>query len=152
MTDSELTHRPPGKKKAVPSIIHQPKSVPASSRLCNLHLMPGSYPPNLNKEDLHALRDTAIDYALANGLVVRPTVDKQVHFANNAAVTHAPISLFPTPFRRAEFEKAKRLQPIWNDLIHKLSQDDAFLNEIMETYVYLAAIVLRVCDSPLLTY
>jgi hypothetical protein len=95
--------------------------------------MAGSYPPNLSKEDLHALRDTAIDYALANGLVVRPTIDKQVHFANNAAVTHAPISLFPTPFRRAEFEKAKRLQPIWNELIHKLSQDDAFLNEIMDT-------------------
>jgi glutathione synthase len=95
--------------------------------------MAGSYPPNLSQQDLHILRDTAIDYALANGLIVRPTIDKQVHFANNAAVTHAPFSLFPTPFPRREFEKAQKLQPIWNDLIHQLSQDDAFLNEIMDT-------------------
>jgi glutathione synthase len=95
--------------------------------------MAGSYPPNLSQQDLHILRDTAIDYALANGLIVRPTIDKQVHFANNAAVTHAPFSLFPTPFPRREFEKAQKLQPIWNHLIHKLSQDDAFLNEIMDT-------------------
>ncbi|GAB5586862.1 Glutathione synthetase [Umbelopsis nana] len=95
--------------------------------------MAGSYPPILSQQDLHTLRDTAIDYALANGLIVRPTVDKQVHFANNAAVTHAPFSLFPTPFPRREFIKAQKLQPIWNDLIHRMSQDDAFLNEIMDT-------------------
>lgn len=97
--------------------------------------MAGSYPPILSQQDLHTLRDTAIDYALANGLIVRPTVDKQVHFANNAAVTHAPFSLFPTPFPRREFIKAQKLQPVWNDLIHRMSQDDAFLNEIMDTYV-----------------
>ncbi|KAI8582807.1 hypothetical protein K450DRAFT_264746 [Umbelopsis ramanniana AG] len=95
--------------------------------------MTGSYPPNLSQQSLHTLREAAIDYALANGLVVRPTVDKQIHFANNAAVTHAPFSLFPTPFPRREFEKAQKLQTTWNELIHHLSQDDAFLNEIMDT-------------------
>jgi glutathione synthase len=104
--------------------------------------MTGSYPPKLSQQELHTLREAAIDYALANGLVVRPTTDKQIHFANNAAVTHAPFSLFPTPFPRREFEKAQKLQTIWNELIHRLSQDDAFLNEIMDTYV--KCIVLQI--------
>ena len=100
-----------------------------------IDFMTGSNPPKLSQQELHTLREAAIDYALANGLVVRPTTDKQIHFANNAAVTHAPFSLFPTPFPRREFEKAQKLQTIWNELIHRLSQDDAFLNEIMDTYV-----------------
>ncbi|RUS19111.1 eukaryotic glutathione synthase [Endogone sp. FLAS-F59071] len=86
------------------------------------------YPPALSPSQLTSLLDLAIDWSLAHGLVVRP---KQAHLANNAAVTHAPYSLFPSRYPRSAFDQAVRLQPIWNELIHKISEDEAFLGEIM---------------------
>lgn len=91
-----------------------------------------SYPPQVAEEKLDEILSVAIDYALAHGLIVRPTLDKQV-FKNNAAVTHAPFALYPTPFPRHEFERAKQLQQPWNTLIHKMSQDDKLISETMET-------------------
>ncbi|ORX50547.1 glutathione synthase [Hesseltinella vesiculosa] len=85
------------------------------------------------KVDMDQLTKEAIDWALAHGLVVRPTVDKQQHFKNNAAVIHAPLALYPTPFPRHEFVKAKELQQPWNSLIHKMSQDNDLIQEVMET-------------------
>jgi glutathione synthase len=83
--------------------------------------------------ELDAIRAEAIDWSLAHGLVVRPTLEKQQHFEHNAAVTHAPLALYPTPFPRAEFSKAKELQAPWNTLIHRMSQDDPLIKELMET-------------------
>lgn len=91
-----------------------------------------SYPPQVPSEKLEDILTVAIDWALAHGLIVRPTSDKQV-FKNNAAVTHAPFALYPTPFPRHEFERAKKLQNPWNTLIHKMSQDDNLISETMET-------------------
>ncbi|KAG0165883.1 hypothetical protein DFQ28_008167 [Apophysomyces sp. BC1034] len=92
-----------------------------------------TYPPALTSTALDELRAVAIDWALAHGLVVRPSTDKQIHFPNASAVTHAPFTLYPSPFPRAEFEKAKGLQQSWNALIHKMSEDDALITEVMET-------------------
>lgn len=92
-----------------------------------------SYPPVQSAAYRDILLADAIDWALAHGLVVRPSKEKQGHFANNSAVTHAPFTLYPTPFPRAEFEKAKGLQQPWNTLIHKLSLDNALISEVMET-------------------
>ncbi|KAF7724278.1 hypothetical protein EC973_001179 [Apophysomyces ossiformis] len=91
------------------------------------------YPPSISSRELDDLRAVAIDWALAHGLVVRPTADKQIHFANASAVNHAPFTLYPSPFPRTEFEKAKGLQQSWNALIHKMSQDDDLIAEAMET-------------------
>lgn len=91
------------------------------------------YPPQQTEAEHKILLSDAIDWALAHGLVVRPTVEKQAHFSNHSAVTHAPFALYPTPFPRAEFEKAQGLQQPWNALIHKLSLDDALIAEVMET-------------------
>lgn len=93
--------------------------------------MSAPYPPALSPSQLTSLRDLAIDWSLAHGLVVRPTLDKQAHFANNAAVTHAPYSLFPSRYPRSAFDQAVRLQPVWNELIHIISEDESFLAEIM---------------------
>ncbi|CEP16611.1 hypothetical protein [Parasitella parasitica] len=93
--------------------------------------MSSTYPPKVSSNELQNTVLVAIDYALAHGLIVRPTVDKQL--TNNAAVTHAPFALYPTPFPRREFEKAKSIQQSWNTLIHKMSQDDQLISEIMET-------------------
>lgn len=92
-----------------------------------------NYPPSLASRQREELLRDAIDWALAHGLVVRPTTDKQQHFSNNSAVTHAPFALYPTPFPRAEFEKAKGLQQPWNKLIHSLSEDDELITEVMKT-------------------
>lgn len=93
------------------------------------------YPPAISSNDRQTVLTDAIDWALAHGLVVRPTVDKQHHFKNQSAVTHAPFALYPTPFPRAEFEKAKGLQQPWNTLIHQLSLDDALIKKAMSSYV-----------------
>lgn len=92
------------------------------------------YPPKLSTETLDEVLLSAIDWALAHGLVIRPSLEKTVH-KNNAAVIHAPFTLYPTPFPRKEFEKAKALQQPWNTLIHKLSQDDNLIHDTMTKYV-----------------
>ncbi|CAO3701095.1 hypothetical protein CU097_013523 [Rhizopus azygosporus] len=88
------------------------------------------HPPKLSTEILDEVLLSAIDWALAHGLVIRPSLEKTVH-KNNAAVIHAPFTLYPTPFPRKEFEKAKALQQPWNTLIHKLSQDDKLIHDTM---------------------
>ncbi|KAI9312645.1 glutathione synthase [Dichotomocladium elegans] len=91
------------------------------------------YPPEQSARDRQAILTDAIDWALAHGLIVRPTVEKQAYFHNQSAATHAPFALYPTPFPRSEFEKAKGLQQPWNTLIHKLSTDDALIAETMDS-------------------
>ncbi|RCH99452.1 hypothetical protein CU098_009412 [Rhizopus stolonifer] len=91
------------------------------------------YPPQVSSQELEHTVAQAIDWALAHGLVVRPPLEKQAIFTNNAAVTHAPFSLYPTPFPRKEYEKAKTLQQPWNTLIHKMSRDENLISETMET-------------------
>jgi len=93
--------------------------------------MTSTYPPKVSSQELKDTVLMAIDWALAHGLIVRPTLDKQL--TNNAAVTHAPFALYPTPFPRKEFEKARHVQQPWNTLIHKMSQDDQLISETMET-------------------
>lgn len=91
--------------------------------------MTSTYPPKLDQKELSELMVVAIDWALAHGLVVRPPQSN----SNNATVTHAPFALYPTPFPRAEFNQAKKLQQPWNTLIHKMSQDESLISETMET-------------------
>ncbi|KAI9245110.1 glutathione synthase [Phascolomyces articulosus] len=92
-----------------------------------------TYPPTQSDTDRQALLNDAIDWAVAHGLLIRPPVEKvSDSFENGSLVTHAPFTLYPTPFPRAEFEKAKGLQQPWNTLIHKLSVDDALITEVMK--------------------
>ena len=43
----------------------------------------------------------------------------------------APFILLPTLFPRREFEKAVRLQPILNELMHWVAHDTEFLRETL---------------------
>ncbi|CAO3613374.1 unnamed protein product [Cunninghamella blakesleeana] len=83
-----------------------------------------TYPPKVSEVKLEEIKLEAIDWALSHGLIVRPTFEKQQYFKKNASVIHAPLSLYPTPFPRAEFYKAKDIQVPWNTLIHQMSQDN----------------------------
>jgi glutathione synthase len=77
--------------------------------------------------ELDVVLPVAMDWALTHGLTIRPPVE------DKAIITHAPFALYPSPFPKLQFEKAKELQLPWNALIHKMSQDDALIKETMDT-------------------
>ncbi|KAI8910120.1 glutathione synthase, partial [Gorgonomyces haynaldii] len=44
--------------------------------------------------------------------------------------SHAPFTMYPTPFPQQEYQKAVRLQPLFNHLIDKIARDPVFLTRI----------------------
>jgi hypothetical protein len=51
---------------------------------------------------------------------------------NNAvALVHAPLTVRPTPFPRASFEKAKRAATVFNTLIDRVSRDAEYLQNTL---------------------
>ncbi|KAF8984646.1 hypothetical protein BGZ46_007352 [Entomortierella lignicola] len=102
----------------------------------------------LNENQLQILKDAALDFALSHGLVVRPPV--QANDSNSAVipsgVINAPVSLFPTPFPVNAFNDAVKIQPLYNQLVHDISQDDEFLREIMESLSVVDDFVKRLYD------
>ena len=86
-----------------------------------------SWPPSLNDQQLDLLKTSAINYAMAKGILMLP-VENQ----NNSLAAHAPFALFPSPFPRAGYEYAVKVQPMFNKLVHHLSQDNAFIEEVFE--------------------
>lgn len=86
---------------------------------------------NLNEEQLTILKDAALDFALSHGLVVRPPPTDDAT-TQQGGVINAPVALFPTPFPVNAFNNAVKIQPLYNQLVHDISQDDAFLKDIME--------------------
>ena len=88
------------------------------------------YPPNISNENLQKLKNLAIDWSLSHGLIIRPPTN----LSNNSFVMHAPVSLFPSPFPRKTYYEAIELQPIYNILFHKLSQDFEFITQVIKEY------------------
>lgn len=85
-----------------------------------------------------ALCSMAADYALSHGLVVN---DK-----TTAAVVHAPVTLFPSPFPKTCFEEAYRLQPLFNDLVERMANSDAFITDSLERVVKSDEFTKRLLD------
>ncbi|KAF9024226.1 hypothetical protein BGZ52_011351 [Haplosporangium bisporale] len=105
----------------------------------------------LTEEQLTILKDAALDFALSHGLVVRPpptplSKDDPHHAALSTGVINAPISLFPTPFPKQAFHNAVQIQPLFSQLVHDISEDDAFLREIMESLSHVDDFVKRLYD------
>ena len=48
------------------------------------------------------------------------------------ALHFAPFCLFPSPFPRDEYENAIKLQPVINELMHKVAHDYNFLKESLK--------------------
>jgi glutathione synthase len=123
--------------------IHLPCSLAFPTQLVPSHLnnqketgiMIPPFPPTLTQLQLEALRDLGVDWALSHGLSIRaikeaipkPTILKD-------AVIHAPLALFPSPFPRSCYEQAYALGPMFNLMIHRITQDRAFLSQVMERY------------------
>lgn len=46
-------------------------------------------------------------------------------------VHHAPFALQTSPFPRRFYQQALDLQPIWNELVIRMSQDDTFIDDMV---------------------
>ncbi|KAF9924300.1 hypothetical protein FBU30_005695 [Linnemannia zychae] len=101
---------------------------------------------NLSEGQLSILKDAALDFALSHGLVVRPSSAGNDVATSQGGVINAPIALFPTPFPINAFNEAIKIQPLYNQLVHSISQDDAFLKDIMESLSTVDDFVKRLYD------
>lgn len=81
------------------------------------------------------LKQLAIEWALSHGLVLRNTSNAGMIPApfDLTSSVHVPFSLFPTKFPATLYEQACLVQPHFNTLVHKVSQDKAFLTSIVES-------------------
>lgn len=84
-------------------------------------------PLPLEPKTLINVIEKAKDWALMHGVGMR---DRQ-HF-NKDVIQIAPFALLPSPFPKTEFEKAIELQPILNELMHKVAHDDDFLMNTLQ--------------------
>ncbi|KAI8874089.1 glutathione synthase [Ramicandelaber brevisporus] len=80
-----------------------------------------------NADSLKRLQRQATSWAFLHGLILR---DANGNSSGDNAAVPLPISLAPTPYPRANFEQAVRIQPSMTALFHRVASDDAFLDEI----------------------
>ncbi|KAL2271667.1 hypothetical protein VTJ83DRAFT_1038 [Remersonia thermophila] len=93
----------------------------------------GSYPPSLDKpHELERLVQTAKDWAIANGLAVRPPPASAGNDEEGMLATMAPVTLFPSPFPKSCFEEAKAVQTQYNELYARISRDEEFLGHLVQ--------------------
>ncbi|XP_023950218.1 glutathione synthetase isoform X2 [Bicyclus anynana] len=84
-------------------------------------------PLPLEHRTLVSVVEKAKDWALMHGVGMR---DRK-HFTKDA-IQIAPFVLLPSPFPKTEFTKAIELQPILNELMHKVAHDDEFLTNTLQ--------------------
>lgn len=88
-----------------------------------------SYPPNVDGAERERLVEVIKDWAIANGLAVRPppSLVSAETDPEGVLATHVPVTLFPSPFPQVCFDQAKGVQKAYNELYAKVSQDEGFL-------------------------
>lgn len=97
-------------------------------------LTPATYPPAVDEEERTRLVEIIKDWAIANGLAVRPppTLVAAETDPDGVLATNVPVTLFPSPFPRVCFDEAKAAQKAYNELYAKVSQDEHFLGSMVE--------------------
>ncbi|KAG1885394.1 glutathione synthase [Suillus subluteus] len=92
-----------------------------------------AWPPQLTPEQLEALTLAATTYALSHGLLYLPPSQSPSNTQPRIPTTaiHAPLSLIPAPFPRAQFQAARGLQSIYNVLYARVAMDTQFLDIAM---------------------
>lgn len=93
-----------------------------------------SYPPQLSTQQQEYLVTTTKDWAIQNGLAVRPSpaILPEGADPNRVLATNAPVTLFPSPFPRVCFEEAQALQTIYNRLYAAITCNEEWLGKIIE--------------------
>ncbi|GAP89364.1 putative glutathione synthetase [Rosellinia necatrix] len=92
------------------------------------------YPPEIAASEGARLTDVTKDWALANGLTVRPppAVIAAEADPHSVLATTIPVTLFPSPFPRVCFEQGIALQRTYNELYVSISQDEEFLARMVK--------------------
>ncbi|KAG1794542.1 glutathione synthase [Suillus plorans] len=92
-----------------------------------------TWPPQLTPEQLEALTLAATTYALSHGLLYLPPSQSPSNTQPRIPTTaiHAPLSLIPAPFPRAQFQAARELQSVYNVLYARVAMDTQFLDTVM---------------------
>ncbi|XP_065212366.1 glutathione synthetase-like isoform X2 [Planococcus citri] len=83
-----------------------------------------------SEEKLKELIGTTKDWALLNGIVMR----SKSNYSRDSVI-FAPFTLFPSIFPRVEFEKAVEIQPVLNELMHKVAHDYEFLYNTLKNTI-----------------
>ncbi|TID28183.1 hypothetical protein CANINC_002616 [Pichia inconspicua] len=83
--------------------------------------------PSLPDERLKEIVHQLTQYGLANGLIMYPPAP----FLENQPVL-APVTLFPTPFPREEFNKSLQIQKIYNKLYANIVAEQKWLTNVIE--------------------
>ncbi|XP_060815661.1 glutathione synthetase-like isoform X1 [Bombus pascuorum] len=84
----------------------------------------------LSREELENVVDKAKDWALMHGISMRSKVS-----FNKNQVQVLPFTLLPSSFPRKKFEKAKGIQVLLNELIHKVAHDNNFLIKSLKSTI-----------------
>ncbi|XP_046386680.1 glutathione synthetase-like isoform X2 [Ischnura elegans] len=87
-------------------------------------------PLPLEDSVLEDLVDKAKDWAIMNGAGMR----SKLKFSKNE-LHFAPFMLLPSTFPKREFEKAVAIQPILNELMHKVAHSYEFLSESLKSTI-----------------
>ena len=104
-----------------------------------VHEIATKWPPELSEEQQRELVVQASTYSLAHGLLFLPKSAGEVEIVKSvgsnqtlgpSSAIHAPISLFPSPFPREQFELARRLQKAYNVLYARVAMNESFLDGV----------------------
>ena len=94
-----------------------------------------NYPPSLSPAQQEFLVTATKDWAIQNGLAVRPSpTTLQDADPNRVLATNAPVTLFPSPFPKICFEEAQALQTVYNQLYAAITCNEQWLGKIIEEY------------------
>ncbi|KAF3063786.1 Glutathione synthetase [Daldinia childiae] len=93
-----------------------------------------NYPPEITLSEGERLTEVVKDWALANGLTVRPPPAVIAAEADPAGIlaTAVPVTLFPSPFPQVCFDQGITVQKAYNELYASISQDEEFLSQVVK--------------------
>jgi hypothetical protein len=95
-----------------------------------------AYPPSLTPEQEDYVVQCVKDWSIQHGLAVRPSPSFVVKGVDPRAVlaTNAPVTLFPSPFPKSCFDRARHLQAVYNELYAAIANDEEWLEGIVKEY------------------
>jgi glutathione synthetase len=120
--------------------VHCPASPKAMADITNT--------PLLSQQQLDHLIENVKDYQITHGSLLKFVPPGETSLTLTRPVG---VSLIPTPFPKASFEKARRIQLIYNELYAKISQDEKFLERVLEPLMQHDAFAKALWDIHLVT-
>lgn len=94
------------------------------------------YPPDLTEKRYQNLLRETKDWSIAHGLAVRPPPSfvSTKQDPSGVLATTAPVTLFPSLFPRACFERATAVQQAYNELYSAIARDEEWLEGTVQEY------------------